>query len=98
MKNIIIKQYREIVNHSKKQMQDPVIPKEGWVRTVRKTLGMSGAQLARRMNVTRALISNSEKSELSGSLTLKSITKMAEAMNCHFVYAIVPDEFIEFVA
>ena len=28
MKNIIIKQYREIVNYSKKQMQYPVIPKE----------------------------------------------------------------------
>ena len=73
------------------------LPSEGWIRTVRKALGMSGAQLARRMKVTRAHISNSEKSEPSGSLTLKSMTKMAEAMNCQFVYAIVPNDRIETV-
>jgi len=31
-------------------------PPEGWLRTVRKALGMSGAQLAKKMGVTRARV------------------------------------------
>lgn len=51
---------------------------------------MSGAQLGRRMGVSRARIANAEKAELSGGVTLKSMQAAAEAMGCRFVYAIVP--------
>lgn len=51
---------------------------------------MSGAQLGRRMGVSRARIANAEKAELSGGVTLKSMHAAAEAMGCRFVYAIVP--------
>ncbi len=33
--------------------------------------------------------------ELTGSVTLKTMQNMAEAMNCRFVYALVPDKEIE---
>ncbi len=71
------------------------MPSEGWLRTVRKALGMSGAQLARRMGVTRARINSAEQGELSGGITLKSMQAAAEAMGCRFVYAIVPPETVE---
>ena len=66
-------------------------PREGWMRTVRKALGMSGAQLARRMGVTRARVAQAEASEIDGGITLKSMEAAAEAMGCRFVYAIVPE-------
>jgi predicted DNA-binding mobile mystery protein A len=70
-------------------------PPEGWLRTVRKALGMSGAQLARKMGVTRARVAQAEHAELSGGATLKSMQAAAEAMGCRFVYAVVPDKRIE---
>ncbi len=71
------------------------IPPEGWLRTVRKALGMSGAQLAKRMGVTRARVAQAEQAELSGGASLKSMQAMAEAMGCRFVYAVVPETRIE---
>lgn len=71
------------------------VPAEGWIRTVRKALGMSGAQLAGRMGVTRARIAQVEQAELEGGVTLKSMQATAEAMGCRFVYAFVPPDTIE---
>ena len=70
-------------------------PPEGWLRTVRKALGMSGAQLAKKMGVTRARVAQAEQAELSGGATLKSMHAAAEAMGCRFVYAVVPEKRIE---
>jgi len=95
IKQIVISQYRNIVNEAADKMANPFMPNEGWIGTVRKALNMSGAQLARRMGVTRARIFKSEKAELSGAVTLKTMQRTAEAMGCRFVYAIIPDQKIE---
>lgn len=94
VKDIVQKQYQKVVDTAAKQPNSKV-PPEGWIRTVRKALGMSGAQLGRRMRLTRARIAQAEQSELSGGATLKSMQATAEAMGCRFVYAIVPDGRIE---
>jgi predicted DNA-binding mobile mystery protein A len=95
IKQVILRQYHDNVNYARKQMQGVSLPGEGWIRTVRKALGMSGTQLARRLNVTRAQVSNTEKAELEGRVTLKTMQHMAEAMNSRFVYAIVPEHTVE---
>ena len=95
MKNIIVKQYRENVNRAKAQVQGLFVPSEGWIRAVRKSLGMSGAQLGKRLGVTRGAVSINEKAELSGAITIKTMQNMAEAMGCRFVYAVVPEHDIE---
>lgn len=58
---------------------------------------MSGSQLAKRLGVTKGRISQVESAELSGSTTLKSMQNMAQAMNCRFVYAVIPEKEIESV-
>jgi predicted DNA-binding mobile mystery protein A len=96
VKKIVAKQYKDKVNQVVKQFDDiPVRPPEGWLRTLRTALGMSGPQLAKRLGVTKARISKAEQDELSGSLTLKSVQAMAEAMGCRFVYAVIPEQEIE---
>lgn len=90
IKKIVTTQYQSLVNRAAASTRELSVPKEGWIRTVRKALGMSGAQLARRLGVTRALVSNTERAELSGSVTIKAVQQMARAMDCQFVYAIVP--------
>ena len=91
----IKKQYQAIVDNAASRQVGFGLPCEGWVVTVRKALGMSGAQLARRLGVSRASVSQTEKNEMSGSVTLKHMQKTANALGCRFVYAIVPDERIE---
>jgi predicted DNA-binding mobile mystery protein A len=93
VKQVVRQHYQAVVDLA----QDVTIqvPSEGWIRTVRKALGMSGAQLARRMGVTRARIAQAEQAELEGGITLKSMQATAEAMGCRFLYAFVPPDTIE---
>jgi predicted DNA-binding mobile mystery protein A len=65
-------------------------PHKGWIRAIRDALGMSGTQLAERLQVSRPRIPRLEQDELTGSVTLKSMRQAAEAMDCVFVYALVP--------
>jgi predicted DNA-binding mobile mystery protein A len=91
VKDLVAHQYRAIVDHAATSIgRLPVPPKQGWLATTRKALGMSAAQLGRRLGVTRARVSQAELAELSGGVTLKSMNAIAEAMGCRFVYAIVP--------
>ncbi|MDX8406184.1 MAG: mobile mystery protein A, partial [Mariprofundus sp.] len=66
-----------------------------WIRAIRDALGMTGEQLARRTGVKRQRVTALEKGEVAGTATINSIKKTAEAMNCVFVYAIVPRDSLQ---
>lgn len=70
-------------------------PRQGWVQAIREALGMSGAQLASRLNVTRQTIKDLEHSEATGKITLDSLNKLAAALGCSVVYALVPKKPLE---
>ena len=95
---IVLKQYQDKVNRAFQQLEGlSRPPSEGWLKTVRQALGMTGSQLASRLGVTKGRISQAESAELKGGVTLKTMTSMAEAMNCRFIYAVIPDKEIEAV-
>ena len=66
-------------------------PSTGWARAVRKSLGMSAEQLARRIGVSRATIVTLERSEARGRITLASLEKLSRGLGCRMVYALVPE-------
>jgi predicted DNA-binding mobile mystery protein A len=70
-------------------------PVKGWIRAIREALGMSGKQLANRLNVSQPRIPKLEQDEVSGVVSLKTMRQAAEAMDCIFVYAIVPRVTLE---
>lgn len=72
------------------QVKEVKTPHKGWIRAIRDALGMSGTQLAGRLQVSRPRIPRLEQDELTGSVTLKTMRQAAEAMDCVFVYALVP--------
>jgi len=93
---VVLKQYQERVNQAFHQLGGFTRPvSEGWLKTVRKALGMSGPQLAKRLGVSKAQVSKTEKGELAGSVTLRTMQNTAEAMNCRFVYAVIPETEVE---
>lgn len=70
-------------------------PPMGWVRAIRNALGLTGAQLARRLSIRPASLSELEKNEASGRITLATLKRAAEALDCTFVYALVPKQSLE---
>lgn len=67
-------------------------PSRGWIRAVREALGMTTAQLAKRMDVHQPRIVELEKAEASGNITMRSLERAAEALGCQVVYALIPRE------
>lgn len=80
------KQLKEWRHVSKKYSR----PRDGWIKTIRVALSMSSTQLAVRLGVGRGRISQLEHAESRGAITLHTLNKVAEAVGCEFVYAIVP--------
>lgn len=95
IKDVVGRQYRATINRAARDWSGQQRPPEGWIMTTRKALRMSGAQLARRLGVTRARVSQAERAEIDGGITLKSMDAAAQAMGCRFVYAIVPEGRVE---
>jgi predicted DNA-binding mobile mystery protein A len=67
-------------------------PPKGWLRAVRDALGMTTKQLARRLGVSQPRIVELEQSEASGSVTLNTLQRAAEALGCRLVYGLVPEK------
>lgn len=70
-------------------------PSEGWVHTTRKALGMTMAQLAKRLGVQQSRIAEIEKAEIQDQVTLKTLKATAQAMECRFEYAFIPEKPLE---
>lgn len=66
-------------------------PRRGWIATLRRALGMPQAHLAHRMSVSRQAVSQLEKREADGSITLNALEQAAEALGARILYAVVPD-------
>ncbi|HEY4162013.1 MAG TPA: mobile mystery protein A [Dongiaceae bacterium] len=65
-------------------------PPKGWIRAIRDALGMSGPQLASRLEVRPQTVETIEKSEAADTIQLKTLRRAAEALDCTLVYALVP--------
>lgn len=73
-----------------KQLACLTPPPRGWIKAIREAIGMTTAQYARRLGVSQPRAVAIEKAELSGAITLDSLTKAAHALDCHLVYVLIP--------
>jgi len=65
-------------------------PSGGWLRAVRKTLGLTATGMAQDLRVSPAAIFQMERSEWKDKISLAGLDRAARAMSCKLVYAIVP--------
>jgi predicted DNA-binding mobile mystery protein A len=70
-------------------------PSRGWVRAVRDALGMTAAQLGGRIGVSQSRIARIERDEAEDAVTLATLRRVAEGLDCTLVYALVPNEPLE---
>ena len=73
----------------------PPRPYNGWIRTIRDALGMSSTELAARMDLRQQSISDIERNERRYTIRLDTLERVAEAMGCQLVYALIPQTTLE---
>ncbi len=78
-----------------KQVQPYRKPPRGWILAIREALGMSLAQLGRRLGTDAAGAKRLQDREATGTISLASLRRVAEAMDCELVYALVPRTSLE---
>lgn len=67
------------------------VPQKGWIRAIRNALNMNCRQLAKRLGLKdRSSVTLLERNEISGAVTIKTLRHAAEALDCVFVYGMVP--------
>lgn len=94
IKHIIQDQYCSKIN----QLIDfnkIIRPKEGWIRTLRKALGMSSPQLAERLDISKSQASQMERMEMEDRITIKQLRRVATTLDCDLHYALVPRKPVE---
>jgi len=74
---------------------DAGVPRKGWISAIRKAVGMSARQLGARLGVSQQRVAQIEKQEMTGGLTIKALRKVAEGLDCRFVYGFVPNGSLE---
>jgi predicted DNA-binding mobile mystery protein A len=70
-------------------------PVRGWIKAIREALGMSTAQLAKRLRIKQPSLVELEQSEAKGTIELATLRRVAEALDCMLVYALVPNKPLE---
>jgi len=65
-------------------------PQRGWLRAVREALGITIREVSRKICKTPQTVASFEKSEAADRITLQTLRRYAEALDCELVYAIVP--------
>lgn len=68
----------------------PPRPSNGWIAAVREALGLSLADIGRRLQVPRQNVQMFERAEATDRITLATLRKVAEAMGCNLIYSFVP--------
>jgi predicted DNA-binding mobile mystery protein A len=72
-------------------LQHLIVPPIGWIKAIRKGIGMSMEQLGKKLSITKQAVMDMEKREKEGAITIKSMQEIAKAMDMRFVYGFVPN-------
>ena len=77
-----------------RSMKDKSQVREGWIKFMRNALGMTINDLAKLLSLSRIRVAQAERGEAEGKITIATLKKMAEAMDCEFIYSFVPKKDI----
>ncbi|MDO9567651.1 MAG: mobile mystery protein A [Candidatus Desulfaltia sp.] len=88
-KKLVVEQLSSTLNCFK-ILKTIIPPPKGWIRAIRDALGINGRQFAQRLEVNKSRITRIEHDEVTGNVTLRTMLRAAEALDCVFVYGLVP--------
>jgi predicted DNA-binding mobile mystery protein A len=65
-------------------------PTMGLLRAVRHALGVPAAEMLKELGISPSVLFRLEKSERRGTISLNGLDRVAQAMGCKLIYAVVP--------
>lgn len=75
---------------SLRSIKEKASVREGWIKYMRTALGLTLSDLAKLASLSIASVAQAERRETEGQVSLSTLKKMADAMECELVYAFVP--------
>lgn len=66
------------------------MPSKGWLRAVRDAIGLNQRTVASKLSIKQQTYHELEKREEKGDITLSSLRRAADALDCQLVYFLVP--------
>jgi predicted DNA-binding mobile mystery protein A len=94
-KKKLIREQLDASLHDLLSLRNVTPPPKGWIRAIRDALGMTAKQLAAGLGVAQQSVARIEKDELSGSVTIKTMRRVADSLDCVFVCGFVPRSSLE---
>lgn len=70
-------------------------PRRGWIRAIQQALGVTNRQLAIRLHLKPQTIEDMQEYEAKETIKLQTLRKLAQALDCRLVYAVVPNKPLE---
>ena len=95
LRRLRIKQLDEKLSSVRGCLAQVPRPRDGWIKEIRQALGMTTGQLAKRISIPQSNVQALEERERADRITLSSLKKAAEALDCDVVYVFIPRKGIE---
>lgn len=73
-----------------RELQDNLKVNEGWIRYMRLAMGLKLKDFGKLVGLAPQTVKEAEVRESVGAVTLKTLERMANAMECDLVYGFVP--------
>lgn len=89
-KDLNIQQLDETISHLDKGTLTST-PANGWINTIRNSLGMSARTLGERVGLSQPRIALMEKGEVDGSISIKTLEKAAQGLGCRVIITLIPE-------
>lgn len=78
-----------------RDVKDKALVRNGWINYMRTALGLTLSELGSLVSLSTASVAQAERREADGQVSLSTLKKMAEAMDCELIYAFVPKKDIK---
>jgi predicted DNA-binding mobile mystery protein A len=88
---LAMKQIERRIENLRSIAKDTAV-RTGWIRYMRQAMSMTLSTLAKTVGLNPATVQQIEKREIAGKVTIETMRKIASAMDCEFVYALVPKQ------
>ena len=89
-----LQQMEDVVRHFRALINIEA-PRRGWIHAIQGAQGVTNVQLAKRLKLKPQTIEDMQHYEVSGTIKLQTLRKLAEALDCRVVYAVVPPKQLD---
>jgi predicted DNA-binding mobile mystery protein A len=81
------RKFEQLIN-----IEDLVIPSEGWVNAIRHALKMTLRQLGARMKITAQSVKEIETREKHGTISINTLKQVGMALDMRLIYGFIPND------